>query len=77
MNLIDEWMKSKKKTYWKVWECNDTSYVEGSYCWVLFFTEETEGMNATYETGVSGSEEECKKEIKEAIGVRIKNLDLL
>ena len=77
MNLIDEWMKSKKKTYWKVWECNDTSYVEGSYCWVLFFTEETEGMNADWEQGVSGSEQECKKEIKEAIGVRLTNLNLL
>ena len=74
MNLIDEWMKSKKKTYWKVWECNDTSYEEGSYCWVLFFTEEIEGY---YETGVSGSEESCKKEIKEAIGVRLTNLNLL
>ncbi len=74
MSITDDWMNSKKKTYWKIREANDTSSAEGSYCWVLFFTKEVEGV---WETGVCGSECECKQEIKEAIDIRLKSLDLL
>jgi len=74
MSITDDWMSSKKKTYWKIWEANDTSYAEGSYCWVLFFTEELEG---SWETGVCGSKKECEGEIKQSINIRLISLDLL
>ena len=73
MSLVDQWMNSKKKTYWKCWECTGTDYTPGPWQWVLFYTEDDENPKAAYESGLCGSEDECKKEIKETIAVRIKN----
>ncbi len=73
MSLVDQWMNSKKKTYWKCWECTGTDYTPGTWQWVLFYTEDDENPKAAYESGLCGSEAECKKEIKETIAIRIKN----
>ncbi len=77
MNLVDEWMESKKKTYWKIWKADSGDYSEGTYQWVLFYTEEIEGVNSTYEVGLSGSKKECEEEIRKAIRIRLETLNLL
>jgi len=75
MTLIDEWMESKKKTYWRIWESTTTDYPNGTYNWVLFFTEDDH--DSTYESGLGCSEEECRNEIKWAISTRLKSKNLL
>ena len=73
MTLVDEWMNSKKKTYWRCWEVKGTDYTPGTWQWVLFYTEDDNNPKAAYDSGLCGSEDECKKEIKETIANRIKN----
>ena len=73
MSLVEQWMNSKKKTYWKCWECTGTDYTPGTWQWVLFYTEDDDNPKAAYDSGLCGSEDECKKEIKETIETRIKN----
>ena len=77
MSLVDQWMNSKKKTYWKAWESKSNDYVEGSWNWVLFWTDEEEKPTATYESGLAGSEQECKEEIRNAIEARLRSNSLL
>ena len=67
----------KKKTYWKTWESKSPDYVEGSWNWVLFWTDEEEKPTATYESGLAGSEQECKEEIRNAIEARLRSNSLL
>ena len=69
-------MNSKKRTYWKVWELNDTDYEQGTYCWVLFFTGE-DFYNTPYHNGIAGSEEECMKEIKWLVATKLTEEGLL
>jgi len=73
VTLVDEWMNSKKKTYWRCWEVKGTDYTPGTWQWVLFYTEDDNNPKAAYDSGLCGSEDECKKEIKETIANRIKN----
>ena len=73
MSLVEQWMNSKSKTYWRCWECVGTDYAPGTWQWVLFYTEDDNNPKATYDSGLCGSEDECKKEIKETIAHRIKN----
>ena len=75
MNLVEEWMASKKKTYWRIWEAKDADFVEGTYQWVLFFTDDE--YNTPYHSGIGGSEEECKKEIEWVVASRLESEDLL
>ena len=77
MNLVDEWMFSKKKTYWKFWASKSLDYVEGTWNWVLFYTEDDGNPKATYDSGIAGSEEECKTMIRECIETRLRNENLL
>ena len=77
MTLVDEWMGSKKKTYWKMWESKSLDYIEGTWNWVLFYTDDEDDIKATYDSGIAGSEAECLREIKEAITVRLRNFGML
>ena len=75
MNSIETWMNSKKKTYWRIWETNSTDYTEGSYQWVLFFTDDE--YDTSYQSGICGSEDECISEIKWVIGNYLKHQHML
>ena len=73
--LVNEWFNSKKKTYWKAWECNDTNHPEGTWSWVLFFT--SADLDPTYHYGIAGSESEAHSEIKWAIESYLDRRDML
>ena len=73
MSLVNQWMNSKNKTYWKCWECEGTDYTPGTWQWILFYTDDEDDIKATYDSGLCGSEAECQEAIKETIEIRIKN----
>lgn len=77
MTLIEEWMNSKKKTYWRVWECTTTDYEEGTWQWVLFWMDENDERKTAYEYGLGLTPDDCETAIKETIQVRLRNLNLL
>ena len=74
-DIIDSWYRDKKLTYHNIWKCNDTQFPEGTWSWVLFFTEAV--IDPTYEYGISGSEEEAEEDIKKLIGTHLKNRGVL
>ena len=73
MSLVDQWMNSKSKTYWRCWEVKGTDYIPGTWQWILFYTQEDGKPKGSYESGLCGSEEECKETIRETIEIKIKN----
>ena len=77
MTLAEEWMRDKKKTHWRVWECVSTDYADDTWQWVLFFVDDDKDIKATYEYGLGLTPEECETSIREAITVRLRNLNLL
>ena len=77
MSLVEQWMNSKKKTYWKCWESKSLDYVEGTWNWVLFYTDDEDDIKATYDSGIAGSEAECVEEIEKAITIRLRNFGML
>ena len=77
MSLVDEWMGSKKKTYWKTWKSKSLDYVEGTWNWVLFYTDDDDNPKATYDSGIAGSEDECRTMIRECIEHRLRSEKLL
>ena len=77
MTLVDKGMSDKKKTHWRVWECVSTDYAEDTWQWVLFFIDDDKDIKATYEYGLGLTPDDCESSIREAITVRLRNLDLL
>ena len=75
MELVEQWMNDKNKTYWNCWQCLNGDYTEGTWSWVLFWT--ADEVDTTYESGLAGSEIECKLCIKEEIIRRLKKEGLL
>ena len=73
MNLIESYFNSKSKTHWKIWpNTNSSETFQNTFSWVLYMKED-----AGYIYGIEDNEEECIKEIKEAIGTYLKSIDLL
>ena len=72
---IDEWFNSKKKTYWKVWECVGNDHPPGTWSWVLFYT--GADYDGSYDYGIASSEADAHNEIKWAIGTHLQNNNLL
>lgn len=76
-SVIDDYFRSKKKTYWKTWELKDSrEHPPGSIHWVLFIIGEDD-PHAPYYYGVESSQEEAETEIKWAIGTYLKSAGLL
>jgi len=75
MNLVDTWIESKKKTYWKIWESSNTDFTEGTYNWVLFFVEDE--YDTSYHSGIAGSENECIDQMKQVVSAHLIHQNLL
>lgn len=73
MNLIESYFNSKSKTHWRIWpNTNSSETFQNTFSWVLYMKED-----AGYIYGIEDNEEECIREIKEAIGTYLKGIDLL
>ena len=67
--VIEEWYRSRKKTYHRVWE------TKLGWAWCLFFTEE--GASGSYHTGMKDTETEANNEIMWAIATELRSRKLI
>ena len=67
--IIEEWYRSKKKTYHRVWE------TKLGWAWCLFFTEE--GASGSYHTGMKDTETEANNEILKLLSKGLTSRQLL